>query len=418
MRLLFHYFSHAKGKFLTLFCAIAVILTSIIVIWQTTFTNAFSQRILVVLDAGHSTGANPGVVAGYYEGNQMWVLASYEKTYLEQYGFDVILTRSADTNPGLTSRGLMAVQNAAGYDVVIFMSDHSNAATSPQTCGVVACTSKYLSSENTNFINYMMDAVANEMKKTTGITYNRGEIQTKDLDGAPAYDWYGVIRGSVNSATSAAQAQQGPVQYSFIMEHGFHTNYTECSYLNNNENLKNLAAAKAKAFADYFNKNTGATASAPTTSSSSNSLTGYVVKVPTNDSLNVRSSANPLVANNIITTINNGSKVTILNSVTSTDNHPWMQIRLSNGTVGYVNAYYIQSKNYETFVGRIQSNSRVYVETAAGSGVVLSSWPYLSNTNLVDVIGEEVSSSNIAYYKIRIAGQFIGYVPTSTIVPN
>lgn len=415
MRLLLHYFDSTKKRLIAFFCAVCISLLAIAVVWQTTSGQAFSQRILVVLDAGHQTNTNAGAVSGYYEGNQMYKLAVYEKAALERYGFDVLLTRDANSSPALTSRGYMAVQYSSGYDTVIFMSDHTNAASASAT-GVVACTSKYLSDENRNFINTVMDAVATEMNKVTGVTYNRHEILTRDYTEVDAsLDWYGVIRGSVNYARSAAEAQSGPVQYSFIMEHGFHTNYTECSYLMSDTNLQNLAEAKAQAFANYFNKKASASSSASAISNAStNSLSGTVINVPSGDVLNVRSVANPY-QNNIIATLNNGMSLTVLNQTSSTDNHAWYQVRTSSGTIGYVNAYYVSACAYQSFVGAISSNSLVAVETSPGSGSCINGWPYLANTNLVDVIGEGISPASASYYKIRIANQYIGFVPMDKI---
>lgn len=417
MRLLLHYFNSTQKRLIAFLCSVCVVILGIAIAWQTNSSQALSQRILVVLDAGHQANTNAGAVSGYYEGNQMYKLAVYEKAALERYGFDVILTRDANSSPSLTARGYMAVQYSSGYDIVIFMSDHTNAA-SASASGVVACTSKYLSNENRNFINTVMDAVATEMNKVTGITYNRHEIMTRDYTEVDsALDWYGVIRGSVNYARSAAQAQSGPVQYSFIMEHGFHTNYTECSYLMSDANLQNLAQAKAQAFADYFNRKASGSTSASSGNavSSTSSLTGTVINVGSGDVLNVRSLANPY-QNNIIDTLRNGTSVTILNQTTSTDNHTWYQIRTSSGTVGYVNSSYIRTGAYQSFVGAISSGSLVAVETSPGSGTCISGWPYLANTNLVDVIGEGISSMGVSYYKIRIANQYVGYVPTANLI--
>jgi hypothetical protein len=74
--------------------------------------------------------------------------------------------------------------------------------------------------------------------------WNRGALTKKNSDGN---DYYGVIRSSVSSNSR--------VEYSFIIEHGFHTNKKECEFLMNEENLKKIAVAEAKVFADYFKLN-------------------------------------------------------------------------------------------------------------------------------------------------------------------
>lgn len=317
---------------------LAIFLFLFPIVWKVASCEAAAEeRILIVLDAGHQANTNRGVIQGYYEGNQMYQLTLYEKAALEAYGFDVILTRTETTSPSLISRGETAVQCARGYDRVVFMSDHSNAAEAAES-GIVACTSKYLSNENLHLIQSIMDAAATEMNRVTGVTYNRHEILTRDYTEVDAaLDWYGVIRGSVQEARSCAEAQSGPVQYSFILEHGFHTNRLECAYLMSRTNLQNLAQAKAKAFADYFGKTNHHTASSQTFPD------GVVVKVADNDTLNVRLFANPF-ANNVLETLENGTRLHILGQTTSADGQPWYQIQTPSGTVGYVNSHYISLK--------------------------------------------------------------------------
>ncbi|MGN0298339.1 MAG: N-acetylmuramoyl-L-alanine amidase [Lachnospiraceae bacterium] len=411
MKLLLNYFMKQKIGLKFLSCTLIItLLFSVFTSIQTDSGQASSNGILIVIDPGHQTGSNKGVLDGYDEGVQMYILSTYEKMYLQQYGFDVILTRDDQSSPSLTARGDMAVNNASGYQTVIFMSNHTNAASASAT-GVVAITSKHLSSENSNFINYMLDTVANEMNKVTGVTYNRHEIQTRDYNLNPAMDYYGVIRSSVGYATNAAQAQSGPVQYSFILEHGFHTNPTECKYLMDTENLKNLAAAKAQAIASYFNRTT--------TNSSTNistEQTGYVYQVPEADALNVRSEANPYI-NNVLTTLLNNSPVNILSSTTSVDGNLWYQVRTNQNIVGYVNSYYIRKNSFSNFVGEIR-NDWVRVETAPGSNISIKGWPYLGQGNLIDVLEETTSSNHIAYYKVLIANTYIGYVPASQIIKH
>jgi LysM repeat protein len=60
--------------------------------------------------------------------------------------------------------------------------------------------------------------------------------------GGKKYDYYGVIRNS----------QGGSVKYSYIIEHGFHTNEKECAFLLDESNLRLIARAEAEAIAQYF----------------------------------------------------------------------------------------------------------------------------------------------------------------------
>lgn len=206
-----------------------------------------SKKVLVVLDPGHYPKYNKGAVAGYYEGDKMYDYSEYERDALKAYGVDVIITRSRGNDMELYDRGQVAVKNGKGYDAVVFISNHSNAFNG-KACGVVVYRSLYLPG-SAELGQKLIDAIVGVMKPETGITYSRGVTTRKGDSGA---DYYGVIRGSVSGAKSEAQAKKGPVDYSFIVEHGFHDNVTECTFLNKASNLKKMAEAEAKAIADYF----------------------------------------------------------------------------------------------------------------------------------------------------------------------
>ena len=206
-----------------------------------------SKKILVVIDPGHKPKYNRGAAPGYYEGDKMYALSEYEKTALEAYGVDVILTRKRENDMDLYARGQVAVKNGAGYDAVVFLSNHSNGFDGTAV-GVVAYRSAHLP-DSAALGKKLVNAVVGVMRPVTGVTYSRGVATRQRADGA---DYYGVIRGSVSGAKSEAQAAKVPVKYSFIVEHGFHDNKTECAFLNEDANLKALAEAEAKAIADYF----------------------------------------------------------------------------------------------------------------------------------------------------------------------
>lgn len=213
-----------------------------------------SKKILYVLDPGHVTKYNQGANKKYYEGDKMFTLAQYQKKYLEQYGITVMVTRgTVKDNPSLSDRGKMAVNNAKGYDIVIFESLHTNAiggSGDPEKAyGAVAIRSKYLP-DNEPFITTVLNAVVSTMKADTEKTYSRG-IYTK-LGSAKTTDYYGVIRSAVKSATSETEAKKGPVDIAFILEHGFHTNSFECNWLNDDKNLDKLAKNKAIKIAEWF----------------------------------------------------------------------------------------------------------------------------------------------------------------------
>ena len=206
------------------------------------------KKLLVVIDPGHTDNTyNAGAVKGYYESKAVYDLSLYEKAALEKRGIDVILTRDRNQNPGLYERGQMAVKKGRGYANVVFESNHSNAFNG-KAYGVTIIRSAHLPSSE-KLADRMIDAIVKVMKPSTGITYNRGVTTKTQSNGA---DWYGVIRGAVSGATTQGKAQNGPVRYDYIVEHGFHDNQKECRFLSKQENLKAIAEAKAAVIADYF----------------------------------------------------------------------------------------------------------------------------------------------------------------------
>lgn len=205
-----------------------------------------AKKILVVLDPGHYPNYNKGAVSGYFEGDKMYTLSEYERDALKEYGVDVVLTRERSNDLGLTARGQVAVTKGKGYSTVVFISNHSNAYNG-KAYGVEIFRSLYLPGSE-ELAKKLLSAIVDVMNASTGVTTSRG-VKTRKGDNG---DYYGVIRGSVNYATSEAKASKGPVKYSFIIEHGFHDNVKECTFLNSNANLKKLAEAKAKVIADYF----------------------------------------------------------------------------------------------------------------------------------------------------------------------
>ncbi len=363
------------------------------------------SEVLVVIDPGHSSYYNAGCVGGYYEGNQMLTLAQYEKAALEASGFDVIITRTASENPGLYDRGQMAVHNSAGYSAVVFMSNHTNAygAYNPEACGVSAYTSPYLAKANTALIEKLLDAVADEMCKTTGNTYVRG-IDTRLLENGA--DYYGVIRGSLSSATSAVQAAAGPVQYSFILEHGFHTNVKECTYLSNDANLKALAAAKARVFAEFFGQTSSNNSSSAATTITENQCWNATVSVAENDPLNMRSAPNSDTSN-VVMQLGNGNRVTVLGeAVNDKYGDLWFYV-LAGTQKGYVHSTYLVP---DSILGAATSKSYNWVYADKGT-TSLQAWPQLGTGNRVVVYTKEGD-----WYRVQIAGKYVGYVKASQLV--
>lgn len=206
----------------------------------------------IVIDPGHYTGYNKGVAAGYCEGNAVYKLAQYLKEEL-QSGTDqveVIVTKGTmEENTGVFERGKVAVNAGA----TVFLSLHSNAvgdaAKYEKAYGVSVYRSLFLP-DSEDLGKKLADAVVAVMAPVTGVTYSRGVLTRKS--NTTGKDYYGVIRGAVNSAGTVAQASAGTVKHAFIIEHGFHTNSRECAFLAVDDNLKKIARAEANTIKEHF----------------------------------------------------------------------------------------------------------------------------------------------------------------------
>lgn len=191
------------------------------------------------IDQGHYPNANKGVAPGYYEGNRMFELGEYLKAALEEYeGFSAILTRNKPTdNPSLVNRGRLAITQHCQ----VFVSLHTNAFSNPSACGVSVFYSLKRPDSRTLAVD-LGKGISDLMRRGDGVTYFRGAV-TKAYPGTTDTDYYAVIRNAVRGDT---------VKYAFLLEQGFHTNPKESAWLNNEANLRALAAEEAAIFAAYF----------------------------------------------------------------------------------------------------------------------------------------------------------------------
>ena len=191
------------------------------------------------IDQGHYPNGNKGITPGYYEGNKMFILGQYLKEELEKYeGFSAILTRNKiSDNPTLAERGEMAIRQGCQ----VFVSLHTNAFSNPSACGVAVYYSLRRPDSRTLAVK-LGEEIAELMEKGDGVTYFRGAV-TRAYPGTTDTDYYAVIRNSVRGDV---------VKYSFLLEQGFHTNPEECAWLNQDGNLRRLAATEASIFANYF----------------------------------------------------------------------------------------------------------------------------------------------------------------------
>ncbi len=191
----------------------------------------------ITIDPGHTKNVNAGVTKGYYEGNAMFVLANYLADALSQYkDTEVLLTRGEDENPTVSERGSLAANSGSR----VFISLHSNATSESEDAAYVCGFYSVKRTVSKELCQKLISAVTDVMKKSTD-AWNRGALTKKTSSGN---DYYGVIRNSV--------AGNSPVEYSLLIEHGFHTNIKECEFLSDSENLKKIAEAEAEVLAEYF----------------------------------------------------------------------------------------------------------------------------------------------------------------------
>lgn len=176
----------------------------------------------VLLAAGHGAGDNRGGVC-YNEGDNNFYYSLVLKKELEKYqSIQVDLLREKiEDNPALDKRAAAG----AGYD--LYFAIHSNAFSDSSVRG----TEVWDSVERPNKV------LAKAICDVTAGLFAHNNRGVKYREGQPGINWYGELR--FNQAKSA-----------MIVEHGFHTNTTDCSYFKNNH--ETIARAQAKVIADYY----------------------------------------------------------------------------------------------------------------------------------------------------------------------
>lgn len=262
----------------------------------------------ICLDAGHYGKYNRSpAVKEYYESEAMWKLHLLQKKYLEQYGFEVILTRNKqETDKDLYNRGAMS----KGCD--LFISNHSNA-----TGAKVNESTDYpvvivpLNGQGDKLGKKLADCICNVME-----TKQKGRIMTRKGNNG---EYYGVIRGAVAVGTVG-----------MILEHSFHDHAKSAKWLLNAANLDKLAKAEAAVIAEHFGMDKAEeTAKEPT----KETFKPYLVKI-TASSLNVRHGAGTKYK--VVTSVKKNEVFTI---VEEKKNSSTLWGRLKSG-VGWISLQY------------------------------------------------------------------------------
>lgn len=182
----------------------------------------------IMLDAGHYGSRNQSpVYPQYYEAKQMWKLHLLLKKHLENFGFDVLLTRSNQaTDMSVAARGSLA----KGCD--LFLSLHSDASDS----ATVDRATVFYAYDDFNHASALAKQIAHAVGLCMGVS---GTIKTRQGNNG---DYYGVMRG--------ARSAGCPLYY--IIEHSFHTCKKSAEWLMSDKNLDKLAKAEAEVIAAYF----------------------------------------------------------------------------------------------------------------------------------------------------------------------
>jgi N-acetylmuramoyl-L-alanine amidase len=193
--------------------------------------------MIITIDPGHTKNTNAGINKRYNEGDAMYILAKYLEAYLSEYeNTEVVLTRGESDNPTLAERGSIAVNSGSR----VFISLHSNSVSDAESAAYVCGFYSVKLNDSKKLCQNLISAVTDVMKNGTD-AWNRGALVKKNSTGS---DYYGALRSSV--------AGNSRVEYSFIIEHGFHSNKKQCEFLLDNENLKKIAKAEADVLAEYF----------------------------------------------------------------------------------------------------------------------------------------------------------------------
>lgn len=191
------------------------------------------SRLKICLDAGHYGKYNQSPAnKNYYESDMVWKLHLMLKKYLEEYGIEVITTRSDQaTDRALYNRGTAS----KGCD--LFISLHSNA-----TKGLNDSTDYPASFCAINGKADRIGLVLAQVIENTIPTKQAAKIEHRIGDSGD--DYYGVLRGATAVGTPG-----------LILEHSFHTNTAITNWLLDDGNLDKLAKAEAQAIVEFYGVN-------------------------------------------------------------------------------------------------------------------------------------------------------------------
>jgi|GEM_PF-2503215 len=183
---------------------------------------------VIVLDPGHG-GSDGGCSSGSLKEKDLNLkISQYTKTYLEDAGFTVYMTRTSDKFVELDER----VKFAKNKGAKAIISQHINSGTGKG----VEC---YYSIDGTG--KSLASKMCSKTAKATGMS-NRG-AKSKESETNIGKDYYAIIRNARSTSDGGAIA-------GLIMENGFIQN--DADYLDTDKKLKKIAEANADAIIDYY----------------------------------------------------------------------------------------------------------------------------------------------------------------------
>lgn len=278
----------------------------------------------IILDPGHVEGYNKGAVSGYYEGTAMYHYAHLLADKLRAAGMEVGVTRTKITdNPSLTARG----KQAKGADMLVSL--HSNAASSASANGVTVFYSIKRGGDKVHAAA-LSEGLAGLIN---GGTRDRGANTRK---GSGDWDYYTVIQAAVAAGCP----------HVFLIEHGFHSNKKECTWLMQPANMEAMATLECGLLCDILGvKASGGTAQDPA------SMGQKMVNTP-GDTLNVRDEAN--AKGTKLGELAHGSTVEVYGLA----DNGWVLIQ-QGSLRGWVNGKYLAEpkKTFEPYIVRVTADA-------------------------------------------------------------
>ena len=219
----------------------------------------------IVLDPGHGGKDNGTSGGGMFEKDVNFKIASYLKTYLEQYkNVKVILTHNGNlsVNQQMSNEDRSEVARKNNAD--LFISLHCNNIANEHINGAEIYVSyrteldKY-NKDTTILGNKILNnisslGIANNGVKTRIVKNENGDPRYMYYDNTKS-DYYGVIRWCMRGGYTEGLGpnfSDGSGVPAILIEHAYMSNSYDLGFLNSNEKLQNLAKADCKGIVDFY----------------------------------------------------------------------------------------------------------------------------------------------------------------------